>query len=99
LFKGNDMMDGKEERIRERAYQIWEEAGRPQGYQDLHWRQAEQEIAAIDQEASLPPDITGKAAFAPVEQVLAEGEADEPVVQASRFNERPLDDTGEPKER
>jgi hypothetical protein len=92
-------MDSKEDRIRERAYQIWEEAGRQQGYQDLHWRQAEYEIAAIDQDASLPPDITGKAAFAPVERVLTGGEADEPVVQASQFKERPLDDTCEPKER
>ncbi|SHJ13486.1 Protein of unknown function [Roseomonas rosea] len=33
-------------RIRERAYQLWESAGRPDGQHDAHWAQAEQEMAA-----------------------------------------------------
>jgi hypothetical protein len=31
-------------RIRERAYQIWEEQGRPDGLHADHWRDAEQEL-------------------------------------------------------
>jgi hypothetical protein len=29
-----------EEAIRARAYQIWEEEGRPEGRQELHWQRA-----------------------------------------------------------
>ena len=32
-------------RIRERAHQIWEQAGRPDGEHQAHWLQAEREIA------------------------------------------------------
>ena len=39
-----------EQRIRERAYQIWEEAGRPEGKAVEHWLQAEAEIAASESE-------------------------------------------------
>lgn len=39
--------------IAERAYQLWESHGRPQGYDQIHWRQAEQEImTCIDQVSS-----------------------------------------------
>jgi hypothetical protein len=37
-------MRSKEERIRERAYQIWEESGRPGGGHEEHWHQAELEV-------------------------------------------------------
>jgi hypothetical protein len=30
--------------IAERAYELWENQGRPSGYEALHWSQAEQEI-------------------------------------------------------
>ncbi len=33
-----------EETIRERAYALWEEAGRPDGRADEHWRQAAREL-------------------------------------------------------
>jgi len=32
------------DRIRRRAYEIWESEGSPDGRPDDHWRQAEQEI-------------------------------------------------------
>jgi hypothetical protein len=31
------------EKIRERAYQLWQQAGEPMGQNDVHWRQAERE--------------------------------------------------------
>ncbi len=37
-------MDDREERIRARAHQIWEEEGRPEGRHHEHWRQACEEI-------------------------------------------------------
>ena len=32
-------------RVSERAYEIWEEEGRPEGRSEAHWYRAEQEIA------------------------------------------------------
>ena len=37
-------MNDETRRIRERAYQIWEEAGRPEGRAVEHWLMAEKEI-------------------------------------------------------
>lgn len=36
----------REQKIRERANQIWEEEGRPEGRHEEHWRRAEEEVAA-----------------------------------------------------
>lgn len=36
--------DGEEERIRRRAYEIWEREGRPDGEHNRHWQQAEKEL-------------------------------------------------------
>lgn len=38
-------MDFNEDRVRERAYALWEEAGRPEGKDVEHWHQAEHELA------------------------------------------------------
>ena len=37
-------MSEREKRVLERAYQLWEEAGRPEGRDQEFWRQAEREI-------------------------------------------------------
>jgi hypothetical protein len=46
-----------EQRVRERAYRIWEREGRPDGKSVEHWMQAEAEIVAeeqgLEQEAEL----------------------------------------------
>lgn len=39
-----------ENRIRERAYEIWEEEGRPEGREAQHWQQAAAEIADAQRE-------------------------------------------------
>lgn len=38
----------REERIRELAYRMWDEAGRPQGQDEYFWSKAEAEIDAED---------------------------------------------------
>jgi hypothetical protein len=43
ISSGEGQLD-REQAIRERAYSIWEEEGRPQGQQLLHWFRAEAEI-------------------------------------------------------
>ncbi|MFD1330521.1 DUF2934 domain-containing protein [Methylopila musalis] len=39
-------MNDREARIRDLAYSIWEEAGRPQGQEDRHWDEAQRRYAA-----------------------------------------------------
>ncbi|MBB3313281.1 hypothetical protein FHT78_005073 [Rhizobium sp. BK196] len=34
------------DKIRQRAQEIWEAEGRPEGQHERHWRQAEQELSA-----------------------------------------------------
>ena len=38
-----------EQRVRERAYDIWQNTGRPEGKSVEHWLQAEAEITAEEQ--------------------------------------------------
>lgn len=38
------MTDDRQERIRQRAHEIWEQAGRPEGAHMEHWQQATAEI-------------------------------------------------------
>lgn len=45
-------MHNREERIRARAYEIWQREGCPEGCEDEHWRQAEAEVDAEDSEVS-----------------------------------------------
>ncbi|UCI28178.1 DUF2934 domain-containing protein [Mesorhizobium sp. B2-8-5] len=47
-------MDG-EERIRQRAHEIWEREGRPEGRQQEHWDQAVQEIEPEGSEVERGP--------------------------------------------
>jgi hypothetical protein len=49
-----------EQRIRERAHQIWEDQGRPEGRDQEHWSRAEQEINANELTSPpLQPDTIG----------------------------------------
>jgi hypothetical protein len=36
--------DDREHRVRERAYRLWEDEGRPEGRHEHHWTQASQEV-------------------------------------------------------
>ena len=38
---GTDQDRDRRERIRVRAYELWEQEGRPDGREQLHWSQAE----------------------------------------------------------
>jgi len=38
------MADEREDRVRERAYRLWEQEGRPHGRHQDHWQQASQEV-------------------------------------------------------
>ncbi|HEX3348356.1 MAG TPA: DUF2934 domain-containing protein [Acetobacteraceae bacterium] len=51
-------MDDRDQMVRERAYHLWEHAGRPDGAQDEFWHRAS---AEIDQEPSAPPAPSARA--------------------------------------
>ncbi|TPI36042.1 DUF2934 domain-containing protein [Mesorhizobium sp. B3-1-9] len=61
------MTDDRHERIRQRAHEIWEQAGRPEGAHMEHWDQATAEI----DEAGRPKKAAKKAAAAKVEKPKA----------------------------
>jgi hypothetical protein len=42
---GRRPSDDLERRIQQRAYELWENEGRPQGREQDHWQQAEREVA------------------------------------------------------
>jgi hypothetical protein len=64
-------MDMLEERIRQRAYRIWEDEGRPDGRADAHWDMASELLAIEDNHAF---------ALKPIRQNLApNGEPIEPI--------------------
>jgi hypothetical protein len=51
--RGWVMSESREEAIRERAYALWEQDGRPEGRSLAHWSRAETEIGA-EQPAAAP---------------------------------------------
>jgi len=46
MEKGDLPMSGNDDAIRNRARQLWEAEGRPEGRHEDHWRQAQQELKA-----------------------------------------------------
>lgn len=42
------MDDDREHRIRNRAYELWESEGRPEGEHDRHWKMALAELGLLD---------------------------------------------------
>jgi hypothetical protein len=58
------MNDEREDRIRRRAYQLWNDGGAPEGKSDEYWSRAEKQVAAeydADAETShIASDQTGK---------------------------------------
>ena len=49
-------MDDRNERIRKRAHEIWEEEGRPEGREYSHWLRAKAEIQAEDRDKPKKPE-------------------------------------------
>ncbi|TIV99758.1 MAG: DUF2934 domain-containing protein [Mesorhizobium sp.] len=56
------MTDDRQERIRRRAHEIWEQAGRPEGAHIEHWDQAAAEIdGAVKPKKAAPKKAAAKA--------------------------------------
>ena len=80
------MADDRQERIRNRAHQIWLEEGQPAGQHDRHWHQA---VADIDQE-----DAGGKSA---AKKAAGAGKAKAPKAKAAPKVAKPATKTSTPK--
>jgi hypothetical protein len=52
-------MDDREQRVRERAFQIWIEEGQPEGKDREHWERAEKEVAGTPPQAPGGTSVTG----------------------------------------
>ncbi|RUV70509.1 DUF2934 domain-containing protein [Mesorhizobium sp. M5C.F.Cr.IN.023.01.1.1] len=70
-------MDDRIERIRQRAHEIWEREGRPDGREQEHWERATKEIDVEDGQSSenaQNPDAASTATGSPsAEQVTGAG--------------------------
>lgn len=75
-------METDDDRLRERAYQIWEREGKPDGRHEDHWQRARRELEADDmlRKGEVEPweDVY------PVPAAEAGGPAVEEIYQASR---------------
>jgi hypothetical protein len=80
-------MASREERIRKKAYELWEQAGKPEGREADHWAEAERQLNAEDGSAvgGINPGEAGPAQPDEVETV----EAEVPVRRRKRASAKP----------
>jgi hypothetical protein len=82
-------MSDRKERIRTKAYELWEQAGRPEGEETTHWAEAERRIDAEDGGSEVQsggtPDQTGPSQPEQIETV----DAPIPVKRRKKASVRP----------
>lgn len=79
-----------EQRIRERAYQLWEQEGRPEGRADVHWDEATELVAIEENMRFATHPVPEPDSFGP------SGEPIEPLVAVENQGEFPtITDQGE----
>jgi hypothetical protein len=83
-------MDDIEERVRQKAYSLWEQEGRPEGRKDAHWDMARELVAIEDNQMLTTKPIMGRTG------VGEAGEPIEPIEAVENAGEFPtLTDQGE----
>lgn len=66
------MSDDRDDQIRQRAYQLWQDEGEPEGRDEAHWAQASRELGeGLDPTAGTDTDET--------ESLIAAASADQAV--------------------
>jgi hypothetical protein len=65
------MRSDREERIRQRAYAIWQSEGHGHGREEEHWQRAEREIAAEEAGSNKAPRRAPRPKQAPAEKSAA----------------------------
>jgi hypothetical protein len=86
------MQNQRQDRIRERAYQIWEREGRQEGRAEEHWWQAEQELGSTEEAPASSsnggPDMNGNGAATLEATPATNGGGAKPVAPKSRAPRR-----------
>ncbi len=68
------MVELNEDKVRARAYQLWEEEGRPEGRAEQHWFTARESVAIEEGQASTYLPIDSGTAPEPIEALENTGE-------------------------
>ncbi|MBP0447686.1 DUF2934 domain-containing protein [Roseomonas sp. SSH11] len=94
-------MMSDDHRIRERAHQIWEQAGRPDGQHESHWAQAEREVAATDNTPPIRQDDDANGAASPTLNAPDQGGASpgEAAAAVKALNDLPRGTGGKERQR
>jgi len=67
-------MDDRDERIRQRAYQLWREEGCPAGREQAHWEMATELVAIEDNQRGTLKPVQQENPVEPLEAVENQGE-------------------------
>ena len=67
------MADDREQKVKSRAYEIWESEGRPSGRHDENWDQARREIERDQGRTTAGPAPEGPAKRAPARRAAGAG--------------------------
>ena len=70
-------MDNREQRIRERAYQLWLEEGKPEGRAKEHWELASELVAIEESQSDATSPVDEQEAGEPIEPIEAIANAGE----------------------
>src|SRR5512134_3063146 len=94
MFGGSGMSNEKHSQIEQRAREIWQREGCPEGRAEAHWKQAEEELARESDQAapSAAPYVLG-------EGPMIEPDADSPVVAGASAPSTPPMPAAEAEER
>lgn len=76
-------MADRDQKIRNKAYELWEAAGRPEGRQGEHWAEAERLVAAEEAGEAKPAKKRARKA-APAGETETDREGEVPVVRKKR---------------
>jgi Protein of unknown function (DUF2934) len=96
MFGGNRMSNEKHSRIEQRAREIWQREGCPDGRAEAHWKQAEEELARESEQAA---PSTGAAPYVPGEGPMMEPDVGSPVIAGVSAPSTPPIPAGEAEER
>jgi len=82
------MIADREDLIRQRAYHLWDQDGRPAGMDQEYWYRAEREISLTDAERLSPPMEGPGAPGLTTPEPLDDAEEAEPVPEVTRLKTR-----------
>jgi len=80
--------DDRQDRIRRRAHEIWEQTGRPEGAHQAHWEQATAEIDGAAKPKKAAKKADAKPAKADAKPKAEKSKAEKPAAKSSKAKVR-----------